>query len=302
MYDLITFGKITADLYFKADSLTTKGNRLYLAIGGKYFIEDFEMHVGGGGANVAIGVKKNRLRTAVCSLLGNNEFRKAILHKLNLKLVPKNFLVFKQKHDNISVILLKNDGSRTILNYESNQQSLTLGKKILKRLDKTRAVYFGNLPYLSLAERAKLMRNFKNKGMLIFTNLSAIDTKRKRKDLLPILEATDTLIMNRYEISEILKKNPKKLNLKKNILSNLIEMKGKILIITDAENGSYAYEDNKVYYQKAIIPKKIIDTTGAGDGYTAGFIAEYLKTQDIKLAMKKGAYYAAKIIGRIGAN
>jgi len=302
MYDLITFGKITADLYFKADNLTTKGNRLYLALGGKYFIEGFEMHVGGGGANVAIGVKKNRLKTAVCGLVGNNVFRKAILHQLTLKRVSKNFLLFKQKHDNISVILLKKDGLRTILNYEGNQQSLTLSKKILKRLDKTRSVYFGNLPYLSISERAKLMKNFKNKGVFIFTNLPTIDTRRKKNDLLPILKMTDILIVNKYEAAELLKKDTKKLNLKINILNFLPILKGKLLIITDAENGSYAYDDEKVYYQKAIRPNKIVDTTGAGDGYTSGFIAEYLKTQDIKQSMKKGAYYASKIIGRIGAN
>lgn len=302
MHDLITFGSITADLYFKADELTTKENRFYLAIGGKYFIKDYKLCIGGGGANVAIGVKKNRLKTAVCGLVGNNVFRKAILHQLTLKRVSKKLLLFKQKHDNISVVLLKEDGSRTTLKSENSQQALDINKRIMNKLNKTRSVYFGNLPDVSIQERSSLMSKLKNKGILVITNLGTLDTRRKKTDLLPILKMTDILILNRYEAAELIKKDAKKLDLKINIFKFLPILKGKVLIITDAEHGSYGYDDANVYYQKAITPKKIIDTTGAGDGYTSGFIAEYLKTQDIKQSMKKGAYYAAKILSRIGAN
>ncbi|MFN4213084.1 MAG: carbohydrate kinase family protein, partial [Microgenomates group bacterium] len=68
------------------------------------------------------------------------------------------------------------------------------------------------------------------------------------------------------------------------------------------QKGSYAYYQGKVYHQKAYPIKKIVDTTGAGDGYTAGFIAEYFRSKDIKKAMANGAKYAAKILGKIGAN
>lgn len=302
MYDLITFGSITADLYFNAEELTVKGKRFYLAIGGKYFINDFKLNIGGGGANVAIGVKKNRMKASVCGLVGNNEFRKAILHKLTLKGISKKFLVFKQKHDNISVILLKKDGSRTTLKSENRQQSLHLNKRILNSVLKSRAVYFGNLPNISVEERASLMTKVKNKDILLFLNLGTVDTKRKLNKLLPILKLADALILNRYEFSELIKKDPKKINLKTFSIKNISYLKNKLLLVTDAKDGSFAYFENKIYYQKAISPNKIIDTTGAGDGYTAGFIAEYLKTQDIKKSMRKGAFYAAKIIGRIGAN
>lgn len=302
MYDLITFGNITADLYFKADNLTTKGKRFYLAIGGKYFLDDFKLHIGGGGTNVAVGVKKNRLKTAVCGVIGNNEFRKAILHKLKLKGVSQKLILFNQQHMNLSVILLKEDGSRTIINYESPKQDLYIHSKLLKKIKNTKAVYLGNLPDVPLKERVRLLKFLKKNNILIFINLGTSDTKRRRKELLPLLNLADVLIINRYEVAEVLKKDAKNLDLKENIKKLLPVLRNKLLVITDAENGSFAYDDNNVYYQKAIKPKKIIDTTGAGDGYTAGFISEYLKSEDVKRAMKKGASYASKIIGKIGAN
>ena len=48
--------------------------------------------------------------------------------------------------------------------------------------------------------------------------------------------------------------------------------------------------------------KKIVDTTGAGDGYTAGFISSFIKSKGIQKSMKKGAECASKIIEKIGSN
>ncbi len=59
MYDLISVGTISVDLYFLGKSFTFKDNRFALALGGKYQAENFYLSVGGGGANVAIGVAKH---------------------------------------------------------------------------------------------------------------------------------------------------------------------------------------------------------------------------------------------------
>src|SRR3989344_332596 len=75
------------------------------------------------------------------------------------------------------------------------------------------------------------------------------------------------------------------------------------LVVTDGAHGSFAYSGHKVHYEKAVSGVKVIDTTGAGDGYSAAFIAEYLKSNGaIESSMKKGTEYAVKILGRIGAN
>lgn len=302
MYDLITFGSITADLYFKADELTRKGNRYYLAIGGKYFINDYKLFVGGGGANVSIGVKKNRLKTAVCGLLGNNNFRKTILHQLTLKGISKRYLLFKQKHDNISIVLLNKDGERTTLKSENKNHTFVFNENKFYKYSKTRSVYFGNLADVEIKDRLKLIKYLKAKKVEIFLNLGIQDIRKKRKDLSPLLQHSNILIQNKFEIAELLKENPLKIDLKSNLKKRIRDFKGELLVVTDAEGGSYCYDNTDIYFQKAIKPNKIVDTTGAGDGYTAGFIAEYLKTQDIKKSMRKGAFYAAKIIGRIGAN
>ena len=46
---------------------------------------------------------------------------------------------------------------------------------------------------------------------------------------------------------------------------------------------------------------KIIDLTGAGDLFAAGFLHGYINRLDIKESLKKGSELSSKIIQKIGA-
>lgn len=300
-FDLITIGNISADLYFKADKLTMRNKRYFLALGGKYYVNDFYFKIGGSAANVAIGAKKNRLKIAPCAIIGNNPFRKQIIHFLKLKGIPTSLSMFKQNYSNISVILLKEDGERTIVNYETEHDHPAEDKVILRKMKKTRSVYLGNLPDISLRERERLLRQLKKRNVFIFANFGAKDCCKPKRKLKQLLKYIDVLILNTHEFSKLAKKPYVKINFSKDV-SKMVPMKNKILIVTDAEKGSYGYTEGKIFYQKAIRPKRIVDTTGAGDGYAAGFISEYLKSEDIQKAMRRGSRCASKILSQIGAN
>ena len=76
MYDLISIGTVSIDLYFTGGALTHSSDRFELAVGGKYFAEHFYENLGGGATNVAIGVHNEGLRCALLAKIGNNPFKK----------------------------------------------------------------------------------------------------------------------------------------------------------------------------------------------------------------------------------
>ncbi len=135
---------------------------------------------------------------------------------------------------------------------------------------------------------------------------------RPKKYLKELLEYTDVLIVNTHEFADLVKKpssakasagkDDTGINFKKSVLHLLPFMKESILIVTDGKNGSYGYEGEKVFFCPIVKEKVIADTTGVGDGYTAGFIASYLRYSDVQRAMKSGSRYASKIVYKIGAN
>ena len=74
-----------------------------------------------------------------------------------------------------------------------------------------------------------------------------------------------------------------------------------LFVITRAEKGSIIIQNELVIAQDAMRVKEIIDTTGAGDAYAAGFLFGWVKSFDLSECAKYGTYCATKIIQQIGA-
>jgi len=300
MYDLISVGNISIDLYFKGSTFTKSKDRFNLAIGGKYYSDFFHEDIGGGGVNVAAGAAKLGLRPAVFGKIGNNPYKEVILKKLADKKISTEFCEIENDYYKISSILLTDKGERTIIHYETPSHLLK-DFFLHKELKKAKNIYFSPLEHLDLKEKKKMITYLKGDRTLTFVNLSALDCRRPIKDLTDFFDALDVLIINAHEYSELIKRPYEKIDFRK-LEIRLPYLKERILIVTDGAKGSYGYVKNEILYQEAVRAKKIVDTTGCGDAYTAGFIAEYLKSKSIPLSMQKASEYASKKLERIGAN
>ena len=300
MYDLISVGNISVDLYFKGATFTKNKERFQLALGGKYYADYFHEDVGGGGVNVAVGVARLGLRSAVFGKIGNNSFKEMILKKLTDKNVSTEFCEVEENYYKISSILLTNEGDRSIIHHETPSHLL---KEFFlhKELKKAKNIYFSPLPHLDLKEKKKMIGYLKGDETLTFVNLSAVDCRRPIKDLADFFDALDVLIINAHEYSELVKTPYEKINFKKMEIK-IPYLKDRVLIVTDAVRGSYGHHRGNIFFQEAIQAKKIVDSTGAGDAYTAGFIAQYIKSGNVESSMLQGAKYATEKLGRIGAN
>jgi fructokinase len=59
--------------------------------------------------------------------------------------------------------------------------------------------------------------------------------------------------------------------------------------------------NNEVTNCKSYKVEKILDLTGAGDLFAAGFFIEYLNKSNIKKCLQTGSKLAAQVIQKIGA-
>ena len=86
----------------------------------------------------------------------------------------------------------------------------------------------------------------------------------------------------------------------KDVINFSKELK-KLIVITRSNKGSVAINGPEVIECNSQKNLKIIDLTGAGDLFAAGFLHGYINNKTIKESLEKGTEMASKIIQIIGA-
>ena len=76
---------------------------------------------------------------------------------------------------------------------------------------------------------------------------------------------------------------------------------GKLLIITRGEKGSIAIKNQEIVECQSKANLKIIDLTGAGDLFAAGFFHGLINNSSTKESLEKGTEMSSKIIQKVGA-
>ena len=72
-------------------------------------------------------------------------------------------------------------------------------------------------------------------------------------------------------------------------LAGLSKESRTLLVLTLGAAGSIAFDGERSYEQPALPLEKVIDTTGCGDAYQAGFSATYYATRDVRASLLAGA-------------
>ena len=82
---------------------------------------------------------------------------------------------------------------------------------------------------------------------------------------------------------------------------NFAKQLNKLLIVTRGEKGAIAVNGRNIIEYDAQKNLKIVDLTGAGDLFAAGFLHSYINKFSMKECLKKGTEMSSKVIQQIGA-
>ena len=140
-----------------------------------------------------------------------------------------------------------------------------------------------------------------NKAMLLSNNkaMSLSDqfcVERHKEDFLNLVKnKLDVIFANEQEIMSLIDaKNFKD-------VMEFGKKLGKLLVITRGEKGSIAIKNQEIIECKSNPNLKIVDLTGAGDLFAAGFLHGFINNVKTKECLKKGTEMSSKIIQRFGA-
>jgi len=299
-YDFITIGGAVRDFTFYLESLKKKDSKLICFLPGtKINIKDAYFTTGGGACNVAVGLANFGLKVATIIRIGKDHLGQAILEKLKEKRVDTRFVQIDDKlHTGISAIIQPRGGERTILTYRGANDNLQLPITNYQ-LPMTRWIYIASLSGENWENLLNKIFNLKSRisNLRIVWNPGIIQLKAGRERLAKFLRKTDVLILNRQEAATLISKNPKQIQ---NLLLKIYQLGPKIVVITCGKEGAYVMDKNEIHYQPAH-PAKRVDTTGAGDSFSSGFLAGLVLFNNIKKALKLGILNSAANLTKIGA-
>ena len=260
-----------------------------------------KIEAGGSVANTMAGIAYLGGNPSFIGKVNSDEFGK--IYKKSLKTISVNYL-YSEKEENLptgaSIIFITPDSERTMCTYLGISSQLSK-EDINEDYIKDYEIIFleGYLWDKGISEEMfkHVIQLAKKNNIKVAMSLSDIFcVTRHREDFFKLLkDDLNILIGNENEINELIQKN--------NLLDSINELKNinKLMIITRSENGSLAILNNEITNCESVEVEKILDLTGAGDLFAAGFLKEYLDKSNIKKCLQTGSKLAAQVIQKIGA-
>jgi len=256
---------------------------------------------GGSVANTMAGISYLKGSPSFIGKVNSDKFGN--LYKKSLKNINVNFH-YIEKNESLptgtSIILITPDSERTMCTYlgiSSHLSANDISKNTI--LDHELIFLEGYLWDKGGSEKMfkHAINIAKENKIKIAMSLSDIFcVTRHKQDFYNLLKNDlNILIGNENEINE--------LTGKENLLDSINQLKefDKLIVVTRSDKGSLAIKNNEVINCESVKVDKVLDLTGAGDLFAAGFLKEYLDKSDIKKCLTIGSIVASKIIQRIGA-
>ena len=133
-----------------------------------------------------------------------------------------------------------------------------------------------------------------NKVAMSLSDLFCVD-RHKPNFLNLVKNKLDITFANEQEITSLIEA--------KNFddVINFSKQLKKLIIITRGEKGAVAINGDEVIENDIQKNLKIVDLTGAGDLFAAGFLHGYINKLSTKECLKKGTEMSSKVIQQIGA-
>ena len=302
-YDVISIGDATEDIFvrpcddkFCKAQINVHGDNLCFRHGEKITSEETFNDVGGSATNVAVGLKKLGINSNIMSIIGDDESGKHVLTRLNDVGLSCDYIIVDKKTKTSSSIVIVFNKDRTIFVYRGNKDYKKL--KSIRNL-RTKWLYLGPVNNDFSSYYNDIISLASEKNVQIALNPGNRQIEDGRNDLLRLIKVTNLLILNKQEALDLTKSANFTDN--KKLLYSVKIMGPKLVIITDGARGAYLFDGEKYLGVEKYPNLELVDSTGAGDAFCAGFLAGYIKTGDYIDGLQYGIINSAMVIEKLGA-
>ena len=268
-------------------------------LGAKYHISKRFESLGGCAANQAVGLSRLRILTNCYSTIGDDHIGRWIKDKFFREGISEEFIWTEP--DCLSglsaIVVNKETGDRIIF---SNQEANEKLRVIPKRLKEAGLISITDLSGDWRKTLDEIIKIGVENNIKITFNPRGINIKEDSKKISEIAKDLEILFLNKDEAIELLSNvGMETSNNEVEIIKKISSFGSKIIAITDGANGAWAYSGGNIAFAKPL-PQNAIDSTGAGDAFSSGFMAAYLKEKNLEECLRWGVANGGNVVNFYG--
>jgi len=272
MVDVITLGELLIDFVS-----TESGVSLVEA-------PAFEKAAGGAPANVAVGLARLGIRSGFIGKVGEDDFGRFLAQTLESNGVDTSGLRFSNEaRTMLAFVSLRGDGERDFMFYRHPSADMLLRPEEidLDYVGAARLLHYGSISLISEPSRSATLAAVKGaqeRGVMLSYDPNL------RLNLWPSAEAAREGMLEGWRFAEIIKVSRDELAFlsgQKDLelaAKALWHERMRLLVVTEGAHGCwYVTSQGKGHVPGHRV--RAVDTTGAGDGFVAGFLAGLLENE-----------------------
>ena len=252
---------------------------------------------GGSVANSIVGISQLGDKVGFIGKISDDEFGSN--YEEGLKKEKVEFFYLKKKEElptGTCLILVTPDSERTMCTFLGTAGKINENDVSSEAIKKSEIIFLeGYLWDEGEPKKAfdKAINNA-NKVAMSLSDLFCVD-RHKPHFLNLVKNKLDITFANEQEISSLIDaKNFEE-------IVNFSKQLNKLIVITRGEKGAVAINGNEVVESGIQKNLNIVDLTGAGDLFAAGFLHGYINKLSTKECLEKGTEMSSKVIQQIGA-
>jgi len=252
----------------------------------------------GGAANVAYYMSKLGGRTAFTGRIGDDYYGRLFADDLTNHGITANVSTDPNENTGVVHVLVFPGGERFFIDDRGANANLAYEDIDLNMVKSSRFVYFLGYSFqdeLAIRSIIRAIDDISGDTRVVFNPGAPNLATRFRKEFIDtIREYVDIIILNEAEAKYLTQCDSNE-----DILSFLLTMTN-IVALTRGELGSIVASKNEMHFIEAPLVEPV-DTTGAGDAYSAGLIYGLRQGWDLRKAGGSASKIASRVVTYLGA-
>lgn len=255
---------------------------------------DYGYALGGKGANQAIGLSRLGARVKMIGKVGNDSDGEKLLNNLKNNNVDIDDVSINGSQTGLAAIIIDGEGKNRIVVYEGANSEICpdeASKAITDDLD---------LLLIQFETSEKVVIDCVNKAISKGIT-TVIDCGPAKNFALEEMKGATIISPNESEtkaLSGIFPDSEKSILEASEIIMN--RSSAEFVVLKLGERGCSVFDGNNLEIIPPV-PANVVDTTAAGDSFTAAMALEYIRTKDIIKACKIGNIAGSIAVSRMGA-